>query len=122
VKKLSHWARILTLASLMSLAGCFFYWYGLLLPSPRLGLWLPVLLTAPLLLPLPGLVRGRAYTYAWTSLLVLFYIAWALTELLANPVARPAAYAAFFAGVLLFTGCVLFIRLDKRERAAGAEE
>ena len=118
MRKLSHTARILTLAGLMFLVGCFFYWYGQLLPSPRLGLWLPALLTAPLMLPLPGLIRGRAYTHAWTSLLALFYIAWALTELLANPPARPAAYPAFFAGVLLFTGCVLFIRLDKREREA----
>ena len=118
MRKPSHAARILALAGLMSSIGCYFYWYGQLLPSSRLGTWLPALLTAPLMLALPGLIRGRAYTHAWTSLLSLFYIGWALTELLATPAARPAAYPAFFAGVMLFTGCIMFVRLHKRERSA----
>jgi uncharacterized membrane protein len=115
VRKASHSARILALAGLMALVGSLFYWYGQLLPSARLGTWLPALLTAPLLLPLPGLIRGRPYTHAWTSLLSLPYMGWALTELLATPAARPAAYPAFFAALLLFTGCVLYVRLTKRE-------
>ncbi|MGH8458264.1 MAG: DUF2069 domain-containing protein, partial [Nevskiales bacterium] len=109
-------ARTLALAGLMSLIGCLFYWYGALLPSARLGAWLPALLTVPLLLPLPGLIRGKAYTHAWTSLLSLLYLTWALTELLANPPARPAAYPAFFSALMLFSGCLLFVRLDRRER------
>jgi uncharacterized membrane protein len=119
VRKLSHSARILALVGLMSLIGCLFYWYGALLPS-RLGTWLPALLATPLLLPLPGLIRGKAYTHAWTSLLSLLYLTWALTELLANPPARVVAYPAFFSALMLFTGCVMFVRLDKRERDAGA--
>lgn len=119
MRKLSNAARILAVAGLMSLLACLFYWYGQLLPSVRLGLLLPALLAVPLLLPLPGLIRGRAYTYAWTSLLTLLYLTWALTELLANPAARPAAYPAFFSALMLFTGCLLFVRLDQRERAHG---
>lgn len=118
MRKLSNSARILALAGLMSLAGCLFYWYGELLPSARLGAWLPMMLTAPLLIPLPGLIRGKAYTHAWTSLLSLLYIVWALTEILATPAARPAAYPAFFSGLLLFTGCLMFVRLGKREKQA----
>lgn len=34
--------------------------------------WL-VLLVGPLLLPLRSLLRGRRYTYAWSSMLVLVY-------------------------------------------------
>jgi uncharacterized membrane protein len=120
VRKLSNSARILALAGLMSLVACLFYWYGQLLPSHRFGMLVPALLTAPLLLPLPGLIRGRAYTYAWTSLLTLLYLTWILTELLANPASRTAAYPAFFSALMLFTGCLLFVRLDKREREARA--
>ena len=116
MRKPSHVARILALAGLMSLIGCLFYWYGELMPSERLGTWLPALLAAPLLLPLPGMIRGKAYTHAWTSLLSLPYLGWALTELLATPAARPAAYPAFFAALLLFIACLLFVRFDKRER------
>lgn len=117
MRKLSNSARILALAGLMALAGSLFYWYGQLLPS-ALGAWLPMLLVAPLLLPLPGLIRGRAYTHAWTSLLSLLYIVWALTEILATPAARPAAYPAFFSGLALFTGCLMFVRLGKREQSS----
>lgn len=118
MRKLSNSARILAIAGLMSLVACLFYWYGQLLPSARLGMILPALLVAPLLLPLPGLIRGRAYTYAWSSLLTLLYLTWILTELLANPAAHSAAYPAFLAALMLFTGCLLFVRLDKREREA----
>lgn len=111
-------ARGFALTGLAALAGCLFYWYGWLLPSAHLGLWLPLALTAPLLLPLPGLIRGRAYTHAWASLLSLLYLTGILTELLANPPARPLAYPAFFSGLLLFTGCVLFVRFDKRARGS----
>jgi uncharacterized membrane protein len=119
VKRPSNAARILALAGLMSLIGCLFYWYGELQPSASLGVLLPALLAAPLLLPLPGLMRGKAYTHAWTSLLALPYLGLALTELLATPAARPAAQLAFLAGVMLFTGCLLFVRLSKREGRAG---
>jgi len=35
---------------------------------------------APLFAPLPGLVRGRRYTYAWASLFAVPYVAFAVTE------------------------------------------
>lgn len=118
MRKLSNSARIVALFGLMSLVGCLFYWYGQLQPSIRLGMLLPALLTMPLLLPLPGMIRGKAYTYAWTSLMTLLYLTWILTELLANPAARIVTYPAFFSALMLFSGCLLFVRLDQRERAA----
>lgn len=118
MRKLSNSARILAVAGLMSLIGCLFYWYGQLQPSARLGMLLPAVLAVPLLLPLPGLIRGQSYTFAWTSLMTLIYMTWILTELLATPGTRSATYPAFFSALMLFTGCLLFVRLDQRERAA----
>ena len=47
--------------------------------------WLAALLLVP---PLPGLVRGRLYTYQWASMLVVFYCAMWLAEGWADPRAR----------------------------------
>ena len=47
-----------------------------------------VLAVLPLLAPLNGLLRGRRYTYAWATLFAVPYLAFAVTELLANPQAR----------------------------------
>jgi uncharacterized membrane protein len=49
-------------------------WEGWLAPAQSVpaGFWL-TLKTLPLLLPLRGLLRGRPYTYAWASMLVLPY-------------------------------------------------
>ena len=49
-------------------------WEGWLAPARGVpaGFWL-TLKTLPLLLPLRGLLRGRPYTYAWASMLLLPY-------------------------------------------------
>lgn len=72
--------------------------------------WLALLVAAPLALPLPGLWRGRRYTYQWCSLLVLFYAGFGLTEAIATPAARLFAYVAASASALLFVACVLYTR------------
>jgi uncharacterized membrane protein len=49
-------------------------WEGWLAPARDVppGLWLTVK-TLPLLLPLSGILRGKAYTYGWAGMLVLPY-------------------------------------------------
>lgn len=59
-------------------------WLGLFVLLVLWGIWLAppappwrapwlVLLVGPLLLPLRALMRGRRYTFAWSSMLVLVY-------------------------------------------------
>jgi len=49
-------------------------WEGWLAPAPHFppGFWL-TLKSIPLLIPLFGLLHGKAYTYGWSSMLILFY-------------------------------------------------
>jgi uncharacterized membrane protein len=71
----------------------------------------------PLLAPLNGLIRGRRYTFAWASLFAIPYMAFAITEVLANPRAR---FAGGFTLILVFgwfCSLVLYLRLS-RETAA----
>jgi uncharacterized membrane protein len=63
-----------------------------------------VLLALPLLVPAPGLWRGRPYTYAWSSMLLLFYIAGLLVD------RRPLALALAGIGAVEFIVLLLFVR------------
>ncbi|MGQ0530683.1 MAG: DUF2069 domain-containing protein [Panacagrimonas sp.] len=54
---------------------------------------LGTLLALILLIPLPGLIRGRTYTYAWASMLVAFYVAGYLAEGYARPETRAVSFA-----------------------------
>ena len=66
--------QALALSSYVALLILSLLWEGWLAPARNVppGLWL-TLKTAPLLLPLHGLLHSRPYTYAWASMLVLPY-------------------------------------------------
>ncbi len=71
-----------------------------------------------LLLPLPGLLRGREYTHAWASMLVAFYCALWLAEGWAELSARGPAFTLAALAALDFVSLVLYVRLRARERTA----
>jgi uncharacterized membrane protein len=76
--------------------------------------WLLCLLAAlPLLAPLPGLWRGRRYTYAWASLFTVPYFVFAITELLANPAARWVGALTLLLVFAWFSALVLFLRVAR---------
>jgi len=60
-------------ASLIALLVLCVLWEGWLAPVRPGGSWL-TLKALPLLLPLFGILRGRRYTYQWTSMLSLLYV------------------------------------------------
>lgn len=82
--------------------------------------WLGLLVSLPLFAPLPGLLRGRDYTYAWASLLLVFYCAALLAEGVAMPAQKAPAWALAAVAALEFSALVLFVRLRSRERAAAS--
>lgn len=93
------------------LAASLLCWYAAGYP------WLLCMLAAlPLFAPLPGLMRGRRYTYVWATLFTIPYLAFAVTELLVNPAAR---WAASFSLVLVFAwfcAMVLYLRASRVRR------
>jgi uncharacterized membrane protein len=64
------WSRRLAVGSLLGLIALGLAWELWLAPTGSGWLALKVL---PLLLPLPGLLRNRMYTYRWVSLFVWLY-------------------------------------------------
>lgn len=65
-----HNASIASLIALIFLCLAWELWLAPLRPG---GSAL-VFKTLPLLLPLPGILRGRRYTYQWSSMLILLYL------------------------------------------------
>ena len=64
------WTRAVAVGSVLALIVLGLAWELWLAPTGQRTLALKVL---PLLLPLPGLLRNRMYTYRWLSLLVWLY-------------------------------------------------
>lgn len=109
---LSNYARILAVMGNLTLIFSLLAWHLWLVPVTYI--WPVALLCLPLLFPLPGLFRGKAYTYGWASLLIMFYFAYLLTEYIAGS-AKLAVAPALFAAGLMFAGCTSFGRLRERE-------
>ena len=64
------------------------------------GLWL-----FPLIFPLVGLLKGKAYTHAWSGFIAVIYICHALTSMVTNFAELPAILLELiFASMFLFGG------------------
>jgi uncharacterized membrane protein len=80
-----------------------------------------LLMLVPLLLPLPGLLRGTRRTFAWATLCVAPYFAYGLTEVVANPSARGVAAAILFASLAWFASLVYGLRVTRQARPPGQD-
>lgn len=69
-KPVLRWLHIGAILSLLTLIAVNLAWEAWLAPSGRVVL---ILKTVPLLLPLFGILRGKRYTYQWSSMLILLY-------------------------------------------------
>lgn len=104
------WARATALALLALLAATLLLWQRVKLGT---GSLLPLLWLLPLLLPLPGLIRSRRYTFAWTTFIAIGYVALALTEIVADPGRRLVPTAMLLAAFALFLALVIFLRATR---------
>jgi len=95
---------------------------GLLVLAAALGsapwpasLLLALAWLAPLLLPLPGVLRGSRRTCAWATLCVGPYLIAGVTETIANPALRALAAAIVFAGLAWFVALIRYLRVTRPE-------
>jgi uncharacterized membrane protein len=113
-----RWSRWLAVGSVVGLIVLGLAWELWLAPTGTGTLAIKVL---PLLLPLPGLLRARMYTYRWVSLLVWLYFAEGVVR-----VSTESGLSAVLAGIevalslLLFTACALHVRWRLRRAAQAA--
>jgi uncharacterized membrane protein len=105
--RFAHLGACASLAALILLCLAWELWLAPLRPG---GSWL-ALKALPLAAPLPGVLRGRRYTYQWALLLVLAYLAEgavrAWTE--SGPSAR-LAVAEIALVAVFFTCAIRYVR------------
>jgi uncharacterized membrane protein len=65
-----RWIAVFACVALIVLSLAWERWLSPLRPG---GSWL-MLKALPLLLPLPGLLKGKRYVYQWSSMLILLYL------------------------------------------------
>jgi len=108
--------RALAVAATLALIALGLAWELWLAPTGRGTLALKVL---PLLLPLPGLLRLRLYTYRWLSLGVWLYVAeGAMRAGSDRGLSATLAVIEVVIALALFTACCLHIRARLRAGAA----
>ena len=103
--------QIAAVSSLVALIVLCVAWELWLAPV-RPGGSLLALKALPLVLPLPGLLKRRMYTYRWLSLMIWLYCTEGLVR--ATSDTAPSSYYAWAEVVLcilLFTACTLHIRV-----------
>lgn len=93
-------------------------WELWLAPLRPGGSWL-VLKVLPLLAPLFGILRGRRYTYQWSSMLILAYLAEGLVRATSDNglSARLAALEVVLA-IVFFATTLVFARLTRPAKPA----
>ncbi len=107
--------RLLAVGTLLALFALCVAWELWLAPLRPGGSWL-ALKALPLLLPLPGLLRLRMFTYRWTALFVWLYFVEGVVR--ATSDRAPSAWYALAEVVLtvgLFAACTAHIRLRQRQ-------
>jgi uncharacterized membrane protein len=108
--------RALAVAATLALIALDLAWELWLAPTGRGTLALKVL---PLLLPLPGLLRLRLYTYRWLSLGVWLYVAeGAMRAGSDRGLSAMLAVIEVVIALILFIACCLHIRARLRAGAA----
>src|SRR3954469_15750901 len=92
-------------------------WELVLAPVKPGGSWL-VLKVVPLMAALFGVLRGRRYTYQWSTMMIVFYAAEGVTRAYTDGglSARLAALEAVLA-FAYFGAAVAFVRARNAERA-----
>jgi uncharacterized membrane protein len=92
-------------------------WELWLAPIRPGGSWL-ALKAVPLLAPLFGLLRGRRYTYQWTSIFVLLYLMEGLVRAASDTgMGRGLAMIEIALALVLFVTAIAYVRIRPKAPA-----
>ncbi|MBP7458036.1 MAG: DUF2069 domain-containing protein [Ottowia sp.] len=114
--------RAVAVCSLLALIALGLAWELWLAPLRPGGSWLAIKVL-PLLLPLPGLLKNRMYTYRWVALFVWLYFVEGVVRASGDrPPGNHLALLQIALCLVLFAACTLHVRLRQRsaQRAAAS--
>jgi uncharacterized membrane protein len=105
--------RLAATLALVALALLCLLWELWLAPLRPGGSFL-ALKALPLVLPFPGILRGRRYTYQWSSMLILAYFAEGVMRAWGDAgLSRQLAVAEIALSVAFFAAVVSYARLTR---------
>jgi uncharacterized membrane protein len=91
-------------------------WHGFLSPHVEVGaVGVALFWTLPLLFPIPGIIKQKAYTFAWANFVLLLYFLHSLTMVYVDEGERSLAIVELILTTLAFIFCTLYSRLRGRE-------
>jgi uncharacterized membrane protein len=103
-------AHLIACASLTALIALCLAWELWLAPLRPGGSWL-ALKALPLAAPLPGVLRGRVYTFQWALLLILAYFAEGLVRAWSDAgVSAQLALAEIVLATAFFASAIFYVR------------
>ena len=103
-------ARMACVISLVLLIFTCIGWEWFLAPLRSGGSWM-VLKALPLVAILPSIVKGRRYTYQYSSMLILFFFTEGVMRLFdADALSRMCAGFEVLFSVIFFVACLIFCR------------
>lgn len=112
-------AYFISVGAYLALLSLLVIWHAWLHPSLYFPTALVLLVTAvPMLLPLRGLLHGRAQSHLWASFLMLLYFMHGIVEAYVNPLQRAPALAEVALSLAVCVSAALYTRWA---RAAAAE-
>jgi uncharacterized membrane protein len=105
--------RALAAGALVALIAACLLWELWLAPL-RPGGSLMALKALPLVLPLPGILSGRRYTYQWSSLLILAYFAEGVTRAWSDTsLSQGFSFLEIGLSAIFFAAVVSYARLTR---------
>lgn len=108
--------RRLALFSYLSLVVWVVLWHSVIAPHSQINpLGLTVAWLIPLLFPLPGILRGKAYTHAWANFILMFYFLHALTMIWVDEGERFLALVELIIVSAAFAGNTLYAKFRGQE-------
>jgi uncharacterized membrane protein len=108
--KVCRVTAFLALASLIALCLAWELWLAPLRPGGSLI----ALKALPLVLPLPGILAGKRYTYQWSSMLILAYFAEGTTRGWSEAgIPRILSFAEIALSLIFFAAAVTYARLTR---------
>ncbi len=107
--------------TLLALIALCLAWEAILAPLRPGGSWM-TLKVLPLMVPLFGILRGKRYTYQWTSMMILLYLTEGVVRTNDPAPGNALALAEAVLSVIFFVVVVLYSRNTAPSRLARASE
>ncbi len=105
--------------SLLALIALCLAWEGILAPLRPGGSWM-TLKVLPLMVPLFGILRGKRYTYQWSTMLILLYLTEGVVRTNDAAPGNALALAEAVLSVVFFLAAMLYARNTAPSRLAQA--